>query len=197
MLPAAAAPRHAHGGRQHDGAQRVRDRPDKVKLILVYPMSAGAASTRSARDRRAAAQREAEPGPLATGGPPGRDHPTSVEDEDAKKLFPRAKTLAVPGSCSRSGRLAEPPQRTITAGVARRRPRDAGAVSFTDPRPDEPLVSIASSQSTMNPTAPVSRRWPRAEAAARRQRHAADLRLPTVTDGISMGTEGGVLAAAR
>ncbi|MGH8482556.1 MAG: dihydroxy-acid dehydratase, partial [Nevskiaceae bacterium] len=83
--------------------------------------------------------------------------------------------------------------RTITAGVARSPNRAMlRAVGFTDADFDKPLVGIASGASTMNPCnaglAPLAQR---AEAAVRQAGAMPQtFGFPTVTDGISMGTEG-------
>jgi dihydroxy-acid dehydratase len=83
--------------------------------------------------------------------------------------------------------------RTITAGVARSPNRAMlRAVGFTDRDFDKPLVGIASGQSTMNPcNAGLGPLAARAEAAVRDAGAMPQtFGFPTVTDGISMGTEG-------
>jgi dihydroxy-acid dehydratase len=83
--------------------------------------------------------------------------------------------------------------RTITAGVARSPNRAMlRAVGFTDRDFDKPIVGIASGASTMNPcNAGLGPLAARAEAAVREAGAMPQtFGFPTVTDGISMGTEG-------
>jgi dihydroxy-acid dehydratase len=83
--------------------------------------------------------------------------------------------------------------KTITAGVARSPNRAMlRAVGFTDADFDKPLVGIASGASTMNPcNAGLAPLAARAEAAVRQAGAMPQtFGFPTVTDGISMGTEG-------
>jgi dihydroxy-acid dehydratase len=83
--------------------------------------------------------------------------------------------------------------RSITAGVARSPNRAMlRAVGFTDADFDKPLVGIASGASTMNPcNAGLAPLAARAEAAVRQAGAMPQVfGFPTVTDGISMGTEG-------
>jgi dihydroxy-acid dehydratase len=83
--------------------------------------------------------------------------------------------------------------RTITAGVARSPNRAMlRAVGFGDADFDKPLVGIASGASTMNPcNAGLAPLAARAEAAVREAGGMPQtFGFPTVTDGISMGTEG-------
>jgi dihydroxy-acid dehydratase len=83
--------------------------------------------------------------------------------------------------------------RTITAGVPRSPNRAMlRAVGFTDADFDKPIVGIASGQSTMNPcNAGLAPLAVRAEAALRASGAMPQtFGFPTVTDGISMGTEG-------
>jgi dihydroxy-acid dehydratase len=83
--------------------------------------------------------------------------------------------------------------RTITAGIARSPNRAMlRAVGFTDTDFDKPIVGIASGHSTMNPcNAGLGPLAARAEAALREAGAMPQtFGFPTVTDGISMGTEG-------
>jgi dihydroxy-acid dehydratase len=83
--------------------------------------------------------------------------------------------------------------RTITAGVARSPNRAMlRAVGFTDSDFGKPIVGIASGASTMNPcNAGLTPLAVRAEAAVRAAGAMPQtFGFPTVTDGISMGTEG-------
>jgi dihydroxy-acid dehydratase len=83
--------------------------------------------------------------------------------------------------------------KTITAGIARSPNRAMlRAVGFTDADFDKPLVGIASGASTMNPcNAGLAPLATRAEAAVRAAGAMPQtFGFPTVTDGISMGTEG-------
>ncbi|MGQ0586185.1 MAG: dihydroxy-acid dehydratase domain-containing protein, partial [Gammaproteobacteria bacterium] len=83
--------------------------------------------------------------------------------------------------------------KTITAGIARSPNRAMlRAVGFTDRDFDKPLVGIASGASTMNPcNAGLAPLAARAEAAVRQAGAMPQtFGFPTVTDGISMGTEG-------
>jgi dihydroxy-acid dehydratase len=83
--------------------------------------------------------------------------------------------------------------RTITAGVARSPNRAMlRAVGFTDTDFDKSLIGIASGASTMNPcNAGLAPLAARAEAAVRQAGAMPQVfGFPTVTDGISMGTEG-------
>jgi len=83
--------------------------------------------------------------------------------------------------------------KTITAGVARSPNRAMlRAVGFTDADFDKPLIGIASGHSTMNPcNAGLGPLGARAEAAIRAAGAMPQtFGFPTVTDGISMGTEG-------
>jgi hypothetical protein len=65
-------------------------RTREVKLILVYPMTTGATSTRCCGDRSAAAHRQAQGGDAGElEAWRGRDHRGSVTDEDAKKQYPQ------------------------------------------------------------------------------------------------------------
>ncbi|MBI2382696.1 MAG: dihydroxy-acid dehydratase [Gammaproteobacteria bacterium] len=83
--------------------------------------------------------------------------------------------------------------RTITAGVARSPNRAMlRAVGFTDADFDKPIVGLASGHSTMNPcNAGIGELARRAEAALRAAGAMPQIfGFPTVTDGISMGTEG-------
>jgi dihydroxy-acid dehydratase len=83
--------------------------------------------------------------------------------------------------------------KTITAGVARSPNRAMlRAVGFGDADFDKPLVGIASGASTMNPcNAGLAPLATRAEAAVRAAGAMPQtFGFPTVTDGISMGTEG-------
>ncbi|MGB0217756.1 MAG: dihydroxy-acid dehydratase [Sinimarinibacterium flocculans] len=83
--------------------------------------------------------------------------------------------------------------RTITAGVQRSPNRAMlRAVGFTDTDFDKPIVGVANAHSTMNPcNAGIQ---PLADRAAAGIRAAGGMPqvfgIPTVTDGISMGTEG-------
>ena len=83
--------------------------------------------------------------------------------------------------------------RTITAGVQRSPNRAMlRAVGFTDTDFDKPIVGVANAHSTMNPcNAGIQ---PLADRAATGIRAAGGMPqvfgIPTVTDGISMGTEG-------
>jgi dihydroxy-acid dehydratase len=92
--------------------------------------------------------------------------------------------------------MSEPLNRhskTITAGVQRSPNRAMlRAVGFTDADFDKPIVGIANAHSTMNPcNAGIQ---PLADRAAAGVRAAGGMPqtfgIPTVTDGISMGTEG-------
>ena len=92
--------------------------------------------------------------------------------------------------------MSEPLNRrskTITAGVQRSPNRAMlRAVGFTDADFDKPIVGVANAHSTMNPcNAGIQ---PLAERAAAGIRAAGGMPqtfgIPTVTDGISMGTEG-------
>ncbi|HVT36626.1 MAG TPA: dihydroxy-acid dehydratase [Nevskiaceae bacterium] len=83
--------------------------------------------------------------------------------------------------------------RTITAGVSRSPNRAMlRAVGFTDADFDKPIVGIASGHSTMNPC--NAGLGPLADRAAAAVKAAGGMPqtfgFPTVTDGISMGTEG-------
>ena len=83
--------------------------------------------------------------------------------------------------------------RTITAGDARSPNRAMlRAVGFTDRDFDKPIVGVASGHSTMNPcNAGLGPLAIRAEAALREAGAMPQtFGFPTVTDGISMGTEG-------
>jgi dihydroxy-acid dehydratase len=83
--------------------------------------------------------------------------------------------------------------RTITAGIARSPNRAMlRAVGFTDADFDKPIVGVASGHSTMNPcNAGLGPLAARAEAALREAGAMPQtFGFPTVTDGISMGTEG-------
>jgi dihydroxy-acid dehydratase len=83
--------------------------------------------------------------------------------------------------------------RTITGGVARSPNRAMlRAVGFTDRDFDKPIVGIANGHSTMNPcNAGLAPLAARAEAAIRAAgAMPQSFGFPTVTDGISMGTEG-------
>ncbi len=83
--------------------------------------------------------------------------------------------------------------KTITAGVARSPNRAMlRAVGFTDTDFGKPIVGIASGHSTMNPcNAGLGPLAARAEAALREAGAMPQtFGFPTVTDGISMGTEG-------
>jgi len=83
--------------------------------------------------------------------------------------------------------------RTITAGVARSPNRAMlRAVGFTDSDFGKPIVGIASGASTMNPcNAGLAPLAARAEVAVRAAGAMPQtFGFPTVTDGISMGTEG-------
>lgn len=83
--------------------------------------------------------------------------------------------------------------KTITSGVARSPNRAMlRAVGFTDGDWDKPIIGVANGQATMNPC--NAGLGPLAEAAVKALReHGAMPQMfgfPTVTDGISMGTEG-------
>ncbi len=81
----------------------------------------------------------------------------------------------------------------ITAGIARSPNRAMlRAVGFTDADFDKPIVGVASGQSTMNPcNAGLGGLAGRAEVALRAAGAMPQtFGFPTVTDGISMGTEG-------
>ena len=83
--------------------------------------------------------------------------------------------------------------RTITAGIARSPNRAMlRAVGFGDKDFDKPIVGVASGHSTMNPcNAGIAPLASRAEAALREAGAMPQtFGFPTVTDGISMGTEG-------
>jgi dihydroxy-acid dehydratase len=83
--------------------------------------------------------------------------------------------------------------RIITAGVARSPNRAMlRAVGFTDADFDKPIVGVANGHSTMNPcNAGLGPLAARAEAALRQAgAMPQNFGFPTVTDGISMGTEG-------
>ena len=83
--------------------------------------------------------------------------------------------------------------KTITAGVARSPNRAMlRAVGFGDGDFDKPIVGVASGHSTMNPcNAGIAPLAARAEAALREAGAMPQtFGFPTVTDGISMGTEG-------
>ncbi|MGQ0618526.1 MAG: dihydroxy-acid dehydratase [Panacagrimonas sp.] len=83
--------------------------------------------------------------------------------------------------------------RTITAGVARSPNRAMlRAVGFGDGDFDKPIVGVASGHSTMNPcNAGIAPLVSRAEEALRKAGAMPQtFGFPTVTDGISMGTEG-------
>ena len=83
--------------------------------------------------------------------------------------------------------------KTITAGVARSPNRAMlRAVGFTDRDFDKPIVGVASGHSTMNPcNAGLAPLAARAEAALREAGAMPQtFGFPTVTDGISMGTDG-------
>ncbi len=83
--------------------------------------------------------------------------------------------------------------KTITAGVARSPNRAMlRAVGFTDADFGKPIVGIASGASTMNPcNAGLGSLAARAEASVREAGAMPQtFGFPTVTDGISMGTEG-------
>ncbi|HSW13871.1 MAG TPA: dihydroxy-acid dehydratase [Solimonas sp.] len=83
--------------------------------------------------------------------------------------------------------------RTITEGVARSPNRAMlRAVGFTDNDFDKPIVGVASGHSTMNPcNAGLGPLADRAEAALKAAgAMPQSFGFPTVTDGISMGTEG-------
>ena len=83
--------------------------------------------------------------------------------------------------------------KTITAGIARSPNRAMlRAVGFTDRDFDKPIVGIANGHSTMNPcNAGLAPLAARAEAALRASgAMPQSFGFPTVTDGISMGTEG-------
>jgi dihydroxy-acid dehydratase len=83
--------------------------------------------------------------------------------------------------------------RTITAGIARSPNRAMlRAVGFGDRDFDKPIVGVASGHSTMNPcNAGLAPLAARAEAALREAGAMPQtFGFPTVTDGISMGTEG-------
>ena len=83
--------------------------------------------------------------------------------------------------------------KTITAGIARSPNRAMlRAVGFTDRDFDKPIVGIASGASTMNPcNAGLGTLAARAEDAVRAAGAMPQtFGFPTVTDGISMGTEG-------
>ncbi len=83
--------------------------------------------------------------------------------------------------------------RTITAGIQRSPNRAMlRAVGFTDADFDKPIVGIASGHSTMNPcNAGLGPLAARAEAALKAAGAMPQtFGFPTVTDGISMGTEG-------
>jgi dihydroxy-acid dehydratase len=83
--------------------------------------------------------------------------------------------------------------RTITQGVARSPNRAMlRAVGFGDGDFDKPIVGVASGHSTMNPcNAGIGPLAARAEAALREAGAMPQtFGFPTVTDGISMGTEG-------
>ena len=82
---------------------------------------------------------------------------------------------------------------TITAGIARSPNRAMlRAVGFTDADFDKPIIGIASGHSTMNPcNAGLAPLATRAEAAVKAAGGMPQtFGFPTVTDGISMGTEG-------
>src|SRR5687767_15146402 len=81
----------------------------------------------------------------------------------------------------------------ITGGVARSPNRAMlRAVGFSDSDFEKPIVGIASGHSTMNPcNAGISPLVLRAEEALRKAGAMPQtFGFPTVTDGISMGTEG-------
>src|SRR5881628_543920 len=83
--------------------------------------------------------------------------------------------------------------RTITQGAARSPNRAMlRAVGFTDGDFDKPIVGVASGHSTMNPcNAGLGTLASRAEGAWKQAGAMPQtFGCPTVTDGISMGTEG-------